>query len=225
MWVFFTTSETVLRTIRQGDKKEAPWYHYFKENGTVPVLKNLNFEYDASLPKGVAGKYIPESDTLVLGFSAAMPATKPVFGVDATGKHYYREEHYSSDNKYEAAGVHAVTKNCWHEYWHRTLIKETYPNKSPYYGLGYQDDDGDELSNDPRANREAELGTKPKKKDTYGLSKYKGIEGNSNYSGYAGYADAELYCRWKEITYQGDNSKDWSQHRLNREHLANQPKQ
>jgi hypothetical protein len=49
-----------------------------------------------------------------------------------------------------------------------------------------------------------------------GLSLYKG------YSKYASEADQELFCRWKEIDIKGDNAKDGSTYRRDRERLANQ---
>ena len=54
--------------------------------------------------------------------------------------------------------------------------------------------------------REAELKTNPNVKDTCGISRYRPW-----YSEYAGYADQELFCRWKQGEAPlGDVSKDWS---------------
>ena len=78
----------------------------------------------------------------------------------------------------------------------------TKPNRWPWFGSGHPDDDGDGLSNA----REAELGTNPNQRDTCGLANF-----DPAYSVYAGYADQELFCRWKEIKApKGDVSKDWS---------------
>ncbi|MCL1919726.1 MAG: hypothetical protein FWG50_01405 [Kiritimatiellaeota bacterium] len=55
--------------------------------------------------------------------------------------------------------------------------------------------------------REAELGTKINQRDTCGLANYVG--GEVSYSGYASYADQELFCRWKVIGTQGKVSRDW----------------
>ena len=57
--------------------------------------------------------------------------------------------------------------------------------------------------------REAELGTKPNVRDTCGISRYTLGDG-TDYSGYARYADQELFCRWKQNGALGDASKDWS---------------
>jgi len=211
VWFFFNPQAN--RALRQGGKQEAAWYHYYKESNAVPLLASLDFGFDASMGNDVAGEYRPWSDTFWLGFAAASPAKIPVFDVNVYNS--YSEEEYPD---YGGAGVHGVAKTCWHEYWHRTIKKETWPNRWPWYGLGHPDDDGDGLSNA----REAELGTNPNKKDTCGLSNYKGLEGHDDYSEYAGYADQELFCRWKTIGVQGDNSKDWSSYRLFREHLGNQ---
>jgi hypothetical protein len=70
-------------------------------------------------------------------------------------------------------------------------------------GQGHPDADGDGLSDA----REAAFGTKPNVKDTCGLSLF--VTEGGNYSLYAGYADQELFCRWKVIGIQGDASKDW----------------
>jgi len=55
--------------------------------------------------------------------------------------------------------------------------------------------------------REAELGTKINQRDTCGLANF--VKGEISYSGYASYADQELFCRWKMIGVQGEASKDW----------------
>ena len=93
-----------------------------------------------------------------------------------------------------------MTKLCEHEWWHAALDGEVrwWING----GLQEPDDDWDWLSN----TWEAELGTDPNKKDTYGLSSYD----PPDYSVYANYADQELFCRRKEINVKGDASKDWS---------------
>jgi hypothetical protein len=206
VWFFYDAD--AIRTIRQGGKKERAWYNYFKESGAVPLLNSLNFEFDGSLPLDIAGEYRPWSDTFVLGPAAASSAMKPVFDVNVANS--YREEEYPA---YGGAGVHGVAKTCWHEYWHRVLKKETKKNRRPWYGQGLPDDDRDGLRN----TREEELGTKINKKDTCGISGY-----HPWYSEYASYADQELYCRWKVIGVLGDNSKDWSFFRFERERLANQ---
>jgi len=58
------------------------------------------------------------------------------------------------------------------------------------------------------------------KKDTCGISSF-----HPFYSEYASYADQELYCRWKQDGKLGNDSKDWSSFRLEREHIANQQTQ
>ena len=65
--------------------------------------------------------------------------------------------------------------------------------------------------------REAELGTKINQRDTCGLANYTGA--GISYSGYAGYADQELFCRWKQDNVLGNDAKDWSTWRRDRERL------
>lgn len=71
-------------------------------------------------------------------------------------------------------------------------------------GLGHTDSDRDGLSD----TRELEIGTDPNVNDTCNLSSFTG--GGSNYSGYADYADQELFCRWKQDGNSGDETKDWA---------------
>ena len=196
VWFFFSSSAK--RTIRQDGKQEAAWYHYYRESDAVPLLVSLNFEFDPSMAS--AGQYRPwPADSFHLGFSGAAAAMKPVFDVNVYNS--YTQEKYPYP---EGRGVHAVAQNCWHEYWHRLLMKETWPNRWPWWGLGHSDDDGDGLSNA----REVELGTKINQRDTCGLANY--VSGEIIYSGYASYADQELFCRWKQDGILGDASKDWS---------------
>ena len=44
------------------------------------------------------------------------------------------------------------------------------------------------------------------KKDTCGITSYT----ETDYSGYADYADNELFCRWKQNGVLGIVSKDWA---------------
>jgi len=133
---------------------------------------------------------------------------KAVFDVNIPNS--YTEEDYPNG---EQGGVHSVAKNCAHELWHGILDRAV--RWTLFGGLGHPDSDGDYLSD----TREAQLGTKPNVKDTCGISLYTG--GLVNYSIYASYADQELFCRWREHDVQGDNSKDWSTWRLEREQLKN----
>ena len=176
----------------------------------VPDLADMDFEFDASLD--VDAQY---SWTLLMGDrffvgpdAVRMPAMKPVFDVNSTNS--YSEVDYPEDERYEA---HHLAKHCYHEIWHYILDGEV----GRVYGQGHTDSDGDQLSDV----REAEIGTNPNLKDTCGISRFS----NGDYSIYKGYADQELFCRWKEIDIKGNDAKDWSNIRLFREHLANQQSQ
>ena len=195
IWFFF--DPFAMRTIRQNGKREAAWYHYYKESNAVSIMSY--FEFDASLGFDVAGEYRPWSDTYWLGIAAVSPAKKPVFNVHVADS--YTEEDYPDG---EGFGVHAVAKTCVHELWHGIIRRET--RSRLLGGLGRPDDDGDGMSDV----REGRFGTNPHLKDTCGLANYKGDDGKGDYSGYANEADQELFCRWKEDGIFGVASKDWA---------------
>ena len=197
VWFFFNPMED--RTIRSSGKKERSWFHYWKESGAVPAL--ANFDYDASLGDGTAAIHswsLLMGDKYYVGFAADSLVRKSVFDVNISNS--YTEESYPND---EGKGIHAVAKYCIHELWHGICRRETRYTWNG--GLGYPDPDWDGLSSD----REAALGTNPNMKDTCGLSLFTD-SGHGSYSGYASYADQELFCRWKQDDILGDISKDWS---------------
>lgn len=194
VWFFF--NPYAIRTTRQGGKQEEAWFHYYKEGGVVLALKDMDFEFDASL--GVVAQHrwsMSSGDKFYVGpITYDVPAIKPIFDVNAVGDSY-SEEHYPENEK---KNIHHLAKYCEHEFWHSAIRGET---RWPF-GLGHADSDGDNLSNA----REAELGTNPNVKDTCGLSRYA-----VDYGDYASYADEELFCRWKQgFAPRGNVSKDWS---------------
>ena len=195
VWFFFNPYAT--RTNRQGGKQEHAWFHYYKEGRVVLALANLDFEFDIAMAKPAAHSWDAIwGDRYYVGPLALSAAMKPVFDVTAIGDSY-SEVHYPDDEK---KPLHHLSKYCDHEFWHAVLRGET---RWPF-GLGHADSDGDNLSNV----REAELGTNPNLKDTVGISRF---QGDSNYSGYASYADEELFCRVKQgFAPKGQESKDWS---------------
>jgi hypothetical protein len=199
VWLFFYPQAP--RFTRQGGKKEEAWFHYYKEGGVVPALANQDFEYDDNLGGGViaaykwnilGGRYYVGPETYLA------LAKKPVFNVNAAVDSY-SEENYPKDEQYP---IHHIAKYCEHEFWHDVLEGEV---RWPF-GLGHADRDGDGLSNA----REAEIGTKRRVKDTCGISRFNPGDG-TDYSSYAGYADQELFCRWKQgLAPKGNVFKDWS---------------
>jgi hypothetical protein len=197
MWFFYLAPAK--RYTRQGGKLERAWFHYFKDGGAVPALAFRNFEYNELLDAVAQYEWhLTNGEKYSVGPQAYYSeAMKPVFGVDATGKYFYEEEQYPED---ERETVHHLAKFCRHEYWHCLLHGEV----RKVGGLGHPDSDGDRLSD----KREAELGSDPNKRDTFGLVNFD----PENYSSYKNYADHELFARWKQDeSPKGDVSKDWSE--------------
>ena len=201
VWFFFNSRSKL--TLRQGGKKEVAWFHYFKENDAVPSLSY--FEYDDSVSGGLQTWDPFFGDRYYVGYAADY-TKKSVFNVNVPNS--YTEENYPKE---EGSGAHGVAKTCVHELWHSLLNREV--RWVLLGGLGHPDSDGDYLS----GTREAELGTNPNVKDTCGISLY--TDGPISYSIYTSYADQELFCRWREYNVQGNDSKDWSNWRFERERL------
>jgi len=201
VWFFFNPHAT--RTTRGlFGKTEEAWFHYYKESGAVPLLAELDFEFDSSLgastPAQHRWNHLTGTSTYYVGFAAERGIRKSTFNVNVSNS--YSETNYFGD---EGKGIHAVAKYCKHERWHGELRKEI--RSTLLGGFGHPDDDGDKLSNA----REAELGTNPNVKDTCGISLYTD-SGHADYSGYASYADNELFCRCKQDGVLGDAAKDWA---------------
>jgi hypothetical protein len=195
VWVYFYVLE--VRERLSDGKQIAAWYFYWKQ-GAVTILND--FEYVHDLGTGTAAQHnwtLFGGDTYKIAYCAATAgAMKPVFDTTA---HTYTEDEYAD---HQGDGIHGVAKLCAHEKWHGVLNREV--RSTLLGGLGHADSDDDGLSD----TRELEIGTDPNVKDTCNLSGF--TEGGADYSGYADYADEELFCRWKQDGNSGDESKDWA---------------